>query len=171
MVSAEAVRRGDERLGWRATPFPYLVRIVELPPMVAQAAFEASRRARSCPGGPGTWDIEAEAGRLELRGNGRSRAPVPTRYWAYRAVGGVIRSRRWHISVPVLVELVPWSKTRSALGLSLRRRPLMGGEGLYLTVGAEALEALGAEIDAWGLSDLHELEGWLGELSREEPAG
>ncbi|MGH9035424.1 MAG: hypothetical protein ACRD0O_06640 [Acidimicrobiia bacterium] len=170
MVSAEAVRRGDERLGWTTTPFPYLVRIVELPPLVVQAAFEASRRARSHPGGPGTWDIGAGAGRLELSGDGRSRAPVPARYWAYRAVGGAIRSR-WHAPIPVLVELVPWSRTRSALGLSLRRRPLIGGEGLYLAVGAEALEALGAEIEAWGLRDLHELEGWLGDLSREEPAG
>jgi hypothetical protein len=170
MVSAEAVRRGDERLGWTATPFPYLVRIVELPPLVAQAAFEDSRRAHSRSARAGKWDIEAGAGRLELRGDGRSLAPIPTRYWAYRAVGAVIRSR-WHAPISVLVELVPWSKTRSALGLSLRHRPLLGGEGVYLTVGAEALETLGAEIDAWGLSDLHELEGWLGELSRDQPAG
>lgn len=110
-------------------------------------------------------------GRLELRGEGRVGAPPPSRYWAYRAIPGAVRSHWWHPAIPVLVELVPWSKTRTALGLGLRRRPVLSGDGVYLGVGAAALEALGAQIEAWGLHGLHELEGWLGSLSAGERQG
>ncbi len=171
MVSAEAARCEDERTGWRAQPFPHLVRIVELPPRVAQAAFDASRHGRRCPERPGMWTVEVAAGRLELTGDGQAGAALPGRYWHYRAVRGCIRAHWWQPAVPVLVELVPWSKTRCALGLSLRRRPLFAGEGLYLAGGMATVEALGAEIEAWGLRDLEEIERWLGDLSQEERAG
>lgn len=171
MVSADADRRcRDDRTGWSTQPFSHLVRIVELPPMVAQAAFDASRQARRCPGRPGMWEVEAAEGRLELIGDGRPRSALPRRYWPYRAVGGRIRAHWWQPPVPVLVELMPWSKTRCALGLSLRRRPLFAGEGLYLDGGAGTLEALGAEIEAWGLLDTREIERWLDDLSRENPS-
>ncbi len=171
MVTADADRRWwtDERAGWSGQRFCHLVRIVALPPLVAQAAFDASRRARHCPGRPGLWKVVAASGRLELTGDGRLRTALPRRYWPYRAVGGMIRAHWWQPPVPVLVELLPWSKTRCALGLSLRRRPLFAGEGLYLDGRAGTLEALGAEIEAWGLQDLGEIEGWLDDLSREAP--
>lgn len=115
------------------------------------------------------WVVRSR-GRLELRGEGRAGAPPPNRYWAYRAIPGAVRSHWWHPTIPVLVELVPWSKTRTALGLGLRRRPVLSGDDAYLGVAA-ALEALGAEIEAWGLHELHELEGWLGSLSAGERQG
>ena len=139
--------------------FPYQTRVLELPPLVAQAAFDEVRRARHRTGP--LWEVAVPGGRLELRGSGRVSPPPRPCYWSYREVRGWVLTR-WHSPIPVRLELVPWSATTSALGLSLAGPPLLGlSESVYLEMGGGALAVLARELDAWALEELHELEAEL----------
>ena len=156
-----------DRLVAERSPFPYLSCTVDLPPTVAQAALDASMRARRGGGWPPSWDVPAAGGHLELRGDGR--LPGPARQWVYRELYGSIR-HRWHPPISVRLELLPWSKTTTALGLSVPRRPFLTHEGVYLAVGSAALGLLAGEIVAWGHREVDQLEGWLDELWRNDAA-
>jgi hypothetical protein len=144
---------------WEPNNLPYLTRVLDLPPLVAQAAFAAVRSTRTCQNHPAVWEIGTAAGRLELHGDGRVAPPPRPCYWSYRHVPGRIRSLGWQPAIPVGVELVPWSATRTALGLHLVAFPLLyADERLYLEVGHAALETLAADLEAWALHDLTTLE-------------
>ena len=73
---------------WEPNNLPYLTQVLDLPPLVAQAAFDAARSARACQNRPAVWDIATPAGRLELHGDGRIAAPPRPCYWSYRDVPG-----------------------------------------------------------------------------------
>jgi hypothetical protein len=147
-----------EQLAGEPAPFPYLPRLTGLPPLVAQAAFDAVRVTRSRRGQPANWDVEVRGGCLHLHGDGRVPPPPRPCFWSYREVPGRIRSTWWHVAVPVRLELVPWSETRTALGLSVRGPYHLASEAVYQQVGRAALDVLAAELDAWSLHELHELE-------------
>ena len=94
--------------------------------------------------------------------------PLPPRpcYWAWREVPGKIRSNRWHLAIPVRLLLLPWSTTRTALAIELRRQPwLYAAENFYLHAGHGALRGLAPELEEWGLSETRELDAWLDTLA------
>jgi hypothetical protein len=80
-------------------------------------------------------------------------------------VPGRIRSQRWHLTISVRLLLLPWSATRTALAIELRRHPrFYAAENLYLQAGHEALTGLAADIQAWGLAETRKLDAWLDSL-------
>ena len=144
---------------WQTNNLPYLTRILDLPPLVAQAAFDATRTARTSPTRPADWSLATAAGRLELHGDGRIPPPPRPCYWSYRHVPGRIRSLGWLPAIPVGLELVPWSATRTALGLHVDGLPLLyADDRLYLEVGQTVLKTLAASLEDWALHDLATLE-------------
>jgi hypothetical protein len=144
---------------WEPNSLPYLTSVLDLPPLVAQAAFDAARSARASRTHPAAWDIATAAGRLELHGDGRIPPPPRPCYWSYRHVPGRIRSHGWQPAIPVGLELVPWSATRTALGLYVDGVPLLySDDRLYLDVGHAALETLARSLESWALHELTTLE-------------
>ena len=144
---------------WEPNCLPYLTRVLELPPLVAQSALHAARSARRRHLHHGRWDIETVAGRLELYGDGWIPPPPRPCYWAYRHVPGRIQSSGWQPAIAVGLELVPWSATRTALGLYVDGLPLIyADERLYVDVGRAALNTLAVDLETWALHDLTVLE-------------
>lgn len=161
MLTFDAVTSLYDRLTWERDPFPHLSRVLELPPLVAQAAFDAVGFDRARPGPGHVWAVEVPAGRLELAGSGLVSPPPRACYWSYRDVPGLIRAAPWPLAIPIRLELLPWSTTRTALGLGVRRLPLLSSDDAYIQVGVQALQLLSNELNAWGLHELHDLEHWL----------
>jgi len=61
--------------------------------------------------------------------------------------------------------LLPWSATRTALAIELRRQPwLYAAENFYLHAGHEALRGLAPELEEWALTETRELDAWLDTL-------
>lgn len=170
MFAIEAVRSLPDRVGWGLPPFAYVSRELDLPPLVARAAFDAVRCHHAHPGYPQRWDIQVPAGRLELSRWGRVPPPPRDCYWSFREVIGTICSLWWPMFVPVRLELVPWSDTRTSLGLCVRRPPLLASETIYHQVASQTLDLLRSELHAWGLHQLHDLEAWLRTRGHDAPA-
>ena len=86
----------------------YMNRVVDLPPLVAQAAYDAHAHA---PGGE--WLLEASDARLLLRGP--VRMSIGAGYQPYRSQPGTLITGwvRW----PVELELLPWSDDCTEVGL------------------------------------------------------
>ena len=148
---------------WRAGEpgaFPFLSRVLDLPPLVAQAAFDAVRGDHRLQGGPMQWSVQVPAGSLELAGPGWVSPPPRTCYWSYRAVPGTIRPASWPPTgaVAVRLELLPWSDIRTALGLGVRRVPFFASPVVYADVASAALDVLRDEMQHWALHELFELD-------------
>ena len=161
---------GDRVGPAEAGPFPHLARIIDLPPLTAQAAFDAVRLARSGEPPARHWVVSTAESRLELSGPGHVHAPPRPCYWSLREVPGKLRSHRWHLAIPVRLLLLPWSATSTAVAVELRRPPWLcpGGqswlgaaENFYVHAGHDALQALGGELEAWGLAETRALDRWL----------
>jgi hypothetical protein len=160
-VSTDSAVRWNQEQFFQDRPpkypsYPYLSRVLDLPPRVAQAAFDAVHAHRARRGHPQSWDIQVEGGRLELSDRPVA-APPRACYWPYRQERGRIRSARWGLPIPVELELLPWSDRRTELGLRVCGH-LPVSESLYLHVGHEALDVLAGELEAWALEELHDLE-------------
>lgn len=167
MLSIEGLLPFAPERWWLAEPgpFPHLTRLLDLPPLTAQAAFDAVRGAHTAGPESARWAVDAGEARLELVGAGHVPPPPRPCYWSYREVPGKIRSLRWPITVPVRLLLLPWSATQTALAVELRRQPwLYAPENLYLHAGHEALRMLAPEIEAWALTESRELDAWLDSL-------
>jgi hypothetical protein len=153
--------------GWEPPRLPYLTRILDLPPLVAQAAFDAARTARMPRPRSAGWEIGTADGRLELHGDGRVPPPPRPCYWSYRHVSGRIRSPGWQPAIAIGLELVPWSSTRTALGLHVDGAPLIyADEHLYIAVGRAALHTLAGDLESWALHDLAAVERSFGNLGQ-----
>ena len=148
--------------------YPYISRLVELPPDLAKVGFDAV--ASECAGESSrAWEVVVPGGLLELDGPGV--VPLlPGAYAPYRKVGGVLR-RGWSglgTSVPVELELLPWSASRTELGLTARgvRGPRRLSVRRYLEVGGAALDGLRSVVMDWPGSLLGGLaDGWEEELA------
>lgn len=139
-------------------PFPHLARLLDLPPLTAQAAFDAVRAAHRDGPRSSRWTLPFRDGRLELTGPGYVPTPPRPCYWSLREVDGKIRSQRWHLALPVRLLLLPWSDTRCAVAVELRRQPwLYAAEHFYLAAGHEALRLLAGELEDWVLAETRQL--------------
>lgn len=129
----------------------YMSRPLDLPPLVAQAAYDAQRfdagvRVRS----------RAPRGWLAVRGwartsNGRGYRP-------YRAQPALIVASLW--VWPVQLELLPWSSERTELGLRPMRGGVRGAPPQPVTaVGCEVLTRLAAHLREWADAPLRALVG------------
>ncbi|MEW6472110.1 MAG: hypothetical protein AB1679_07560 [Actinomycetota bacterium] len=155
-MSTRVVRPVDDDRRWfvEPGPFPHLARLVDLPPLTAQAAFDAVRGAHSRAPQSRRWTLPAGDGRVELSGPGYVPSPPRPCYWSFREVNGKIRSQRWHLAIPVRLLLLPWSATRSAVAIELRRHPwVYTAEHFYLEAGHVALRLLAGELEDWALSE------------------
>ena len=161
MFAFDAMTSLYDRLVWERDQFPYVSRVLDLPPLVAQAAFDAVRHQRTRSRRFPVWDVAVPVGRLELVGSGWVSPPPRACYWSYRDVPGMIRAASWPVPVAVRLELAPWSSTQTTLGLGVRRLPMLTGDGPYLDVAWQALDQLTRELTSWGLHDVCELERTL----------
>jgi hypothetical protein len=154
-----AVRPDDDRRWFvEPGPFPHQARLVDLPPLTAQAAFDAVRAEHGHDPESRRWTIDAGDGRIELSGPGHVPSPPRPCYWSFREVNGKMRSQRWHLAVPVRLLLLPWSTTRTAVAIELRRQPwLYTAEHFYLEAGHAALRGLAGELEAWALAETRQL--------------
>jgi hypothetical protein len=131
--------------------YPYISRLVDQPPDLAKAAFDAV--ASECAGeGSGSWEIVVPSGMLELHGPGVVQV-ASSGYVPHRKAAGVLR-RGWSglgSGVPVELELFPWSMSRAELGLTAMhgRWPRWLSVERYLEVGGQSLDGLRAAITAW----------------------
>lgn len=99
--------------------YPYVSCVLEVAPEVAGIGFDFTCRSlslesprRAAP----SWIVEAASGQLML-GHHVARA-APEARLPLRAVRGVLRPAGWGSwPAPVQLELVPWSRSRSELGL------------------------------------------------------
>ena len=160
MSAMRAVRPVDDDRRWcvEQGPFPHLARLVDLPPLTAQAAFDAAWSAHRDGPQSRRWTLPLRDGRLELSGPGYVPTPPRPCYWSFREVDGKIRSQRWHLAIPVRLLLLPWSDTRSAVAVELRRQPwLYTAEHFYLTAGHEALRLLASELEDWVMAETRQL--------------
>jgi hypothetical protein len=128
--------------------FPHISRLVDLPPALAREAFDVTARDLARGHAGTAWTIAVPSGRLHLRGNGilsGSRG-----YWPYRQVTGRLRAPWMGKGLVVQLELLPWSDTRTELGLGLpaASRLLGARHGrAYLRVGGDVVEALRSAMD------------------------
>jgi hypothetical protein len=160
MSLTRAVHPVDDDRRWfvEPGPFPHQARLVDLPPLTAQAAFDAVRGGHSHGPQSCRWKLPVRDGRVELTGPGYMPSPPRPCYWSFREVSGKMRSQRWHLALPVRLLLLPWSESRTAVAIELRRQPwLYTAEHFYLEAGHEALRLLATELEDWALSEARQL--------------
>jgi hypothetical protein len=128
----------------------YVNQILDLPPLTAQAAFDAVRRACASPRAPDHWVIETATCKLRLVGTG-----VVDRYeplWSLRQASGRLRRRRRLTSMAVEVELRYWAERRCEIGIRPCPRTAPMTEAWcrrrYLAVAVEAVEELAFRLAA-----------------------
>jgi len=124
--------------------FPYISRLVDLPPDLAREAFDLTSRDLARRDADTAWTIAVPSGRLDLGGNGIL-SGSPAGSWPYRQVTGRLRAPWMRKGLIVQLELLPWSDTHTELGLGLPGAPrLLGGrhDRAYLRVGGDVVEAL-----------------------------
>lgn len=127
---------------------PYMWRIADVPPDAAAGAFDQIlARHRS-----GEWSSSIELGWGELR-LGVPSADARAVPWSLRHVTGMLRSRRGSYRIRVELDLLPWSDSRTELGLRPVRRwpPVLLSPDPYYWHGANALERL--------VEEMHDLAG------------
>ena len=169
MFTFNAVTSLYERLA-SEPEFPHLSRVLDLPPLVAQAALDAVRCDHTRPAQTQRWDVSVSSGCLKLVGQGWVSPPPRVCYWPYREIPGTIHIAAQPVPLPVRLELVPWSRTHTALGLGVRRIPVFAGNTGYLDAAFQALELLTNELTAWGLHEVDEMEQWLRSQGTQEEA-
>jgi hypothetical protein len=140
--------------------FPYVFRVLPLPVEFAQVSFDVVCRrlagasvAAQGPQGdrPGCWRVQGPSGWLDLAAPAVATAPAAG-YGPWRSADGTLRAgRRFGLRVPVEVALLPWSRTRSELGLTVLSRTWSrpGPRRLwaYLIAAHHVLEVLAGAID------------------------
>ena len=142
---------------------PYVSRVVVVAPDTAVAGVDFAARCLAVEpsgrSGP-SWVIEAGSGRLLL---GPVTDRQPAGYLALRTAPGVLRPAGW-VSCPVSVELevLPWSESRSELGLIARARtswsaPTHRAQQAYLRAAHDVLDVLGRALEAPPPEWLHRL--------------
>ena len=147
-------------------PTLYVGRTLDLPPLTAQAAFDAQRQSLIWQSAQETWSLETASGELRIFGSGVTSRSGPA--CALRRANAQLcrRRRRWAlgVQVEVEVEIVPWSVDSCEIGIrprdgripiadSVRRRRYLA----FAVEGAEGLAcALERQVQVWLLTQLSE---------------
>ena len=128
----------------------YMSRRLDLPPLLAQAAYDAYVD----DGDQGRWLVTTDTARLELSGPVRQPPAAPGWQPLRRQSGVLVAGRlRW----PVELELLPWSRDRTELGLFPQSRLLRTFPPATVTLaGHELLRGLAASMHAWADQPLRE---------------
>jgi hypothetical protein len=133
----------------RIIPTLCVGRPLELPPLTAQAAFDAQRHspARQC--GQTIWAIETGSSELRVFGSGVIARHGPA--CALRRARGQLRGGRRRRPIPVEIEVMPWSDTRCEIAIRPRDRgvPMTDGsrQQRYFAVAVEAAEGLACALE------------------------
>jgi hypothetical protein len=141
-------------------PSLYVARPLDLPPLIAQAAFDAQRHRLPRTDPFAGWAIETDSSELRISGSG-----VVTRYGpacALRRSDGQLRSVRKHRPIAVEVEVAPWSDSRCQIGIRPRGGQLPRTDGRarrrYFALAVDAAQALAhtleAQVEAWASTQL-----------------
>lgn len=100
MSTDSAVRWNQDQISYEQPPkqpsYPYLFRILDLSPLVAQAALDGVHANRSRPEHPRTWSVQVKGGRLELQQVALEFRPAPR-----RPHPGGETFCRWRTNVPL----------------------------------------------------------------------
>lgn len=134
----------------------YVSRVLALPSGVARQVFDAcrvDRQHRSAD--PDHWTVTAGATLLRVTGPGH--VPGASRLGPVRSCPAALQLPRRGGTVPVELELTPWSHQRTEVGLRLlgRRAPRRG----YLDAAGACVDALVNELELRGLLALHPAHG------------
>jgi hypothetical protein len=140
----------------------YVACPLDLPPLTAQAAFDAHRQDAWLDRTGKTWVLETPATELRLVGNGPEEQPGPA--WALRQAPGRLRRRGALVSVAVQVEVAPWSDRTCEIGIrpGCRAVPMTDGrrQRQYFALAVEAAEgladALEGRVEDWMVTQLAE---------------
>lgn len=136
-------------------PTLYVACPLHLPPLTAQAAFDAQRDAAYIDATAETWVVETTGTELRLVGNGAVERRGPGR--PLRCAPGRLRRRAGRVSVAVEVEVVPWSDRRCQVGIRPLGRGVPMADGWrqrrYFSLAVDAAEglahALQSQVDDW----------------------
>jgi hypothetical protein len=140
--------------------YPYVLRVLPLPVEFAQVGFDVVCRrlagasvAAQGPQGDRSecWRVQGPSGCLDLAAPAVATAPVAG-YGSWRKADGTLRTGRClGLRVPVEVALLPWSGTRSELGLTALSRtwspPGPRRVRAYLIAAHHLLDVLAGAID------------------------
>lgn len=141
-------------------PTLYVARPLDLPPLTAQAAFDAQGHHLPPEDSLKTWAIETDSSELRIFGSG-----VVARYGpacALRRADGHLRRARKPRPIAVEVEVVPWSDSCCQIGIRPRGRNVSMTGGLarrhYFALAVEAAQglacALESEVKDWMVAQL-----------------
>ena len=133
----------------------YVSRALDLPPLTAQAAFDAHRDATALEHRRGAWVLETPSTVLRLVETDvvSRRHPLGP----LRQARGRLRSREGLVGIAVELELTPWSDTRCEIGIRPEgwMVPLTDGYRLrrYVAMAVQAAEGfssvLADRVEAW----------------------
>jgi hypothetical protein len=126
----------------------YVNQPLNLPPLTAQAAFDAVREASGSSRCPDTWVIETSGSELRMVGTGAVDRPG---IWPLRQAPAQLRRRGGHGSMAIEVELTRWSKHRCEIGIRpcARMAPMSDSRRRrYRALAVEAAEELAVRIEA-----------------------
>jgi hypothetical protein len=145
-------------------PTLYVGRTLDLPPLTAQAAFDAHRQSLTCGSAQETWALETGSGELRIFGSGFTSRSGPA--CALRRADAQLRPgrRRWAFAIEVEVEIMPWSDDSSQIGIRPRDRRVPMADSVrrrrYLAIAVEAAAALACalegQVEVWLLTQLPE---------------
>lgn len=141
----------------------YVGRALDLPPLTAQAAFDAHRQSLAGPSTQDSWAIETAFGELRIFGSGVTSRSGPAD--ALRRARGLLRRRGEPWAYPIVdveVEVMPWSADRCEIGIRPGHRRVPTAESRrrrrYLGLAVEAAErlacALERQVQDWLLAQL-----------------
>jgi hypothetical protein len=128
----------------------YVNQPLNLPPLTAQAAFDAVRCGCALPRAPDTWVIETARGELQVVGTGL--VIHQARLWALRRASGRLIPRGRLGAMAIEVEVTPWSQLRCEVGIRPGGWMAPATEGWrqrrYLALAIEAAEELALRLEA-----------------------
>jgi hypothetical protein len=122
----------------------YISRVADLPPSLADVAFaDRVRRADGHLAVPsGTFRVDAVLPRPQ---------PCTNTLLPLQRVRGRLQRGGLGVSIPVELELTPWSNARTDVGLRYMGRRIPGGRARsrYFAIGSEVVELLVAALEVW----------------------
>jgi hypothetical protein len=146
-------------------PTLYVARPLDLPPLTAQAAFDAQRHRLTRTDSLATWAIETDSSELRIFGSGVVARHGPA-CALRRADGHLRRGRRRPIDVEV--EVLPWSDTRCEIGIRPRGGKVLMTDGLvrrhYFALAVKTAQGLASALQ-------FQVEDWMQTQLRRPGAG